>query len=415
MRIALVSEHASPLASLGGADAGGQNVHVAALATALARAREDVVVYTRRDDPDTPGRVELAPGVVVEQVPAGPARFVPKDELLPHMGELAAGLQRAWREEPPDVVHAHFWMSGLASLRAARPLRLPVVQTFHALGLVKRRHQGAMDTSPPERISIEAGIVRRAARVIATCTDEVRELAGMGADARRVWVVPCGVDLDRFRPDGPAEARPPGRFRLVAVTRLVERKGIGDLIGALADLPGADLVVAGGPARRDLAGDPEARRLLAVARRMGVSDRVELRGGVPRAAVPMLMRSADAVVCPPWYEPFGMVAVEAMACGVPVVATAVGGHLDTVVDGQTGVHVEPRRPEALAAALNRLLADPARRARMGAAGAERARARYGWDEVARATLDAYHGVVDRAARDAGRARLDRPRRTAVGE
>lgn len=414
MRVALVSEHASPLAALGGADAGGQNVHVAALACALARAGAEVVVHTRRDDPDTPAQVEFAPGVVVDQVPAGPPRLIPKDELLPHMVELAAGLQQSWRERPPDVVHAHFWMSGRAALWAARPFHLPVVQTFHALGVVKRRHQGAMDTSPPDRLSIESEIIRRADRIVATCADEVRELVRLGADVRRVWVVPCGVDLDCFRADGPAERRPRGRFRLVAVSRLVERKGIGDLIAALPDLPGADLVVAGGPAEAEVAGDPEARRLLRLAADLGVADRVELRGGIPRAAVPILMRSADAVVCTPWYEPFGMVAVEAMACGVPVVATAVGGHLDTVVDGETGLHVAPRSPDALVAALSRLLADPARRGRMGAAGAERARTLYGWDEVARATLDAYRGVVDEVT-DVAPAGYDRTRPTAVGE
>jgi D-inositol-3-phosphate glycosyltransferase len=389
----MVSEHASPLAALGGADAGGQNVHVAALSAALARRGVGVVVHTRRDDPAPPARVAVAPGFTVEHVDAGPAVPIPKDELLPHMGELAARLRRSWRVDPPDVVHAHFWMSGLASLGAARPLGLPVVQTFHALGVVKRRHQGAKDTSPPSRLDSEQMLAREVDRIVATSSDEVFELVRMGADLRCITVVPCGVDLELFRPDGPAAARDPGRSRLLVVSRLVERKGIGNAITTLAELPGAELVVAGGPPARRLAEDPEACRLTDLARRLGVADRVRLLGQVARRDLPALYRSADVVVCVPWYEPFGIVPLEAMACGVPVVASAVGGLVDTVVDGVTGVHVPPRRPDLLVGALAGLLADPARRAALGAAGVRRARDRYRWERIARGTLEVYARLV----------------------
>ena len=246
MKVAMVSEHASPLAVLGGADAGGQNVHVAALSAALARRGAEVVVHTRRDDPDLPRRVVAAPGVTVEHVDAGPAEPIPKDDLPPHMGEFAAGLRGSFRADPPDVVHAHFWMSGRAALAAARPLGLPVVQTFHALGVVKRRHQGVRDTSPPHRLADEAAVAREADRIVATCSDEVFELVRIGADLRRIAVVPCGVDLELFRTDGPVAPRPAGRHRLLVVSRLVERKGIDDVVAAMARLPGAELVVAGG-------------------------------------------------------------------------------------------------------------------------------------------------------------------------
>jgi D-inositol-3-phosphate glycosyltransferase len=389
----MVSEHASPLAALGGADAGGQNVHVAALSAALARQGAEVVVHTRRDDPALPERVAVAPGVTVEHVDAGPPVPIPKDELLPHMDELAARLRQSWRADPPDVVHAHFWMSGLAALTAGRPLGLPVVQTFHALGVVKRRHQGARDTSPPSRLRDERFLAREADRIVATCSDEVFELVRMGADLRRITVVPCGVDLGLFRPDGPAEPRDPGRSRLLVVSRLVERKGIGSVITALAELPGTELVVAGGPPARRLAEDPEARRLAALAERLGLAGRVRFRGQVEPGDLPALYRSADLVVCVPWYEPFGIVPLEAMACGVPVVASAVGGLVDSVVDGVAGVHVPPRRPDLLASVLAGLLADPARRAALGAAGARRARRRYRWDRIARGTLDVYAGLT----------------------
>src|SRR4051794_21083997 len=182
MRIALVSEHASPLAVLGGADAGGQNVHVAALARALARRGATVVVHTRRDDPALPRRVELFPGVTVDHVDAGPAAVLPKDELLPYMDDFARDLARCWDEDRPDVVHSHFWMSALAALQAAATHDIPVVHTFHALGVVKRRYQGDADTSPAQRIELERDIVARADRIIATCTDEAFELMRLGAD-----------------------------------------------------------------------------------------------------------------------------------------------------------------------------------------------------------------------------------------
>ena len=207
MRIAMVSEHASPLAALGGVDAGGQNVHVAALACALAALGNSVTVYTRRDAPKLPKRVAMAPGVVVEHVDAGPARAIPKDAIYPYVPAFAAALQRAWTEDRPDVVHSHFWMSGLAALGAAQPLGVPVAHTFHALGVEKRRHQGKADTSPDARIAEEERIVRSADRIIATSSAEVFELMRMGATPRTIKIVPCGVDLERFTPAGPAEKK----------------------------------------------------------------------------------------------------------------------------------------------------------------------------------------------------------------
>lgn len=396
MRVAMVSEHASPLATLGGVDAGGQNVHVAALAGSLARRGVEVTVYTRRDDPSLPRRVSMAPRLVVEHIDAGPPTVIPKDEIYPHIDRFAEELSRAWSARRPDIVHAHFWMSGLASLAAANQLKIPVVQTFHALGTVKRRYQGSKDTSPETRIQHEVAIVRRADLIIATCSDEVFELVRMGADRRRVSIVPCGVDLSTFCPDGLAEDRASERHRLVVVSRIVERKGIGDVITALRRLTDTELIIAGGPDRARLQDDAEIRRLQAIADACGVRDRVDFRGGLARADVPPLLRSADVVVSVPWYEPFGIVPVEAMACGVPVVGSAVGGLLDTVVDGETGCHVSPRDPDGLARVLKMLLKDPAMRRQLGQAGARRAAERYGHARVAASTLACYRRTLPHA-------------------
>lgn len=403
MRISMVSEHASPLATLGGVDAGGQNVHVAALSAALAARGHQVTVYTRRDDPDLPDRVPLCSGVDVVPVTAGPAAVVPKDELLPFMPAFADRLSDAWAVEAPDIVHSHFWMSGIAALDAARRRggpAIPVAHTFHALGVVKRRHQGPEDTSPPERAAAESRVGREADVVVATCSDEAFELIPLGVPSSRISVVPCGVDTDLFLPDGPSEQRT-RRHRIVTVGRLVPRKGVGVTISALARLArqGRDeielVVVGGSTAEPDVARDADVQRLAALARDEGIEHLVSFRGQVAHAELPAILRSADLVVCAPWYEPFGIVPLEAMATGVPVVATAVGGLIDTVVHGRTGMHVPPRDPDAIADAVSTLLADPAGLAEFGRAGAARARARYTWDKVAADTERVYRRMAAR--------------------
>lgn len=395
MRIAMVSEHASPLACVGGVDAGGQNVHVASLASELARAGHEVTVYTRRDSRDLPARVMLHAGVAVEHVPAGPPEYLPKDLLLPWMNDFGTYLRRRFAVSRPDVVHAHFWMSGLAALRGARELGIPVMQTFHALGAVKRRHQGADDTSPSSRLRHEIEIAASASRIIATCSDELFELARLGVDKRKIRVVPCGVNVDQFDPRGPVAPRG-SRPRILTVGRLVPRKGVDDVIRALPDLPNVELVVAGGPPKAELGRDPEARRLQRLAVSLHVADRVKLLGAVRRTDMPALLRSADVVACMPWYEPFGIVPLEAMASGKPVVASAVGGMLDTVVDGVTGVLVPPKQPALLAERLSSLLAQPELLDRYGKAGIKRARSRYCWKRVAQLTAGVYDEVTSAA-------------------
>ena len=390
LKVDLVSEHASPLAAIGGVDAGGQNVHVAALAAGLAQRGHEVTVHTRRDDESLPERVVTQDGYNVVHVPAGPARELPKDDLLRHMPEFAGNLRRTWSSRPPDLVHAHFWMSGLASVAAAG--EIPVLQTFHALGSVKRRHQGDADTSPPNRIELERSLCRTVAHVVATCTDEVFELRRLGLTTDRVSIVPCGVDTSVFTPDGPVAPRNE-RTRLLVLGRLVERKGQDDAVRALRAVPDAELVVVGGPPTDRIDADPEVRRLRGIAAEAGVADRLVFAGSVARADVPAWVRSADVVLAVPWYEPFGITPLEAMACGRPVVATAVGGLQDSVVDGVTGDLVPPRDPDRLGQVLAALLADDARRAAYGAAGVERARDRYRWSRVVADTDSVYRQVL----------------------
>jgi len=392
VRIAMVSEHASPLAALGEEDTGGQNVHVADLARALGARGHHVVVHTRRTAPDQPDTIAFAPGADVHHVTAGPPHPLRKDDLPPHMDAFAARLAQHWRRTPPDIIHAHYWMSARAALQAARETGTPVIATFHALGVEKRRHQGRADTSPPERETAEADIAHRADAVIATSSAEERELRSWNLARDRIRVVPCGVDPDLFHPQGPTAQRGK-RPRILALGRLVPRKGVRTLIGALAGVPGAELVVAGGAPPARIRQDPRIAALRACAREAGVAERVVFTGGLDRSDVPALLRSADIAVSAAWYEPFGMSTVEAMACGVPVIASNVGGHLDTVVSGVTGCLVPPRDARTLAYWIRVLLSDPVTRDSLGIAAADRVRARYTWPLVARQSEQCYTGVL----------------------
>ncbi|MGN9813692.1 glycosyltransferase [Micromonospora sp. BQ11] len=401
MRIAMISEHASPLAVLGEEDAGGQNTHVAELAAALAGEGHDVRVYTRRDSTALPETVAAPDGYQVCHVPAGPARRVPKDELLPYMGEFGRWLAGQWRDGnwTPHVAHAHFWMSGLATLHAGRRTGVPVVLTYHALGTVKKRHQGTRDTSPPGRIGYERALGRAVDRVIVQCQDEIGELLRLGVPRSRMALVPSGVNEEMFRPDGPVVPRDPARPRIITVGRMVERKGFQEVVRALPAVPDAECVVVGGPPAELLPADGFARRLTALAESCGVADRVRLVGAVPREEMGSWYRSADLLVAAPWYEPFGLTPLEAMACGVPVVGTDVGGISDTVVHGLTGDLVPARDPRTLGAAVRRLLADRVRRFAYATAALDRIRSRYSWKRCAE-QLGAVYAAVSTVARPA---------------
>jgi D-inositol-3-phosphate glycosyltransferase len=420
LAIALISEHASPLAEdIGSTDSGGQNVYVRELATALAASGHQVTVYTRRTAASQPERVGLVPGADIVHVAAGPARELPKEDLAPFMGDFGDQLALAWRDHPPDIAHAHYWMSGVAALAGARRTEIPVVATFHALAADRLRHLPSAtelrsETILPEnafarerereRTSMRVGAERTVAQVadaiIALTREEAEALADLaGVAPGKITVVPVGVDTTLFTPDGPTLARGT-RPRLVTVSRLVERKGVRTVIEALAFLPDCELLIAGGPDPGYVSTDPVIRTLRSHAHLHGVLDRIRFLGRVPHSTIPALLRSADAFVTAPYYEPFGTAALEAAACGVPVVATAVGGLREHVVDGVTGYLItlansatHPSAPHspaaaALASAIATLVADPAQRARLGAAGSRHS-ARYAWPGIARRVIDVY--------------------------
>ena len=398
MRLAMISEHASPLASLGGEDSGGQNVYVAELARCLGEMGHQVDVFTRRDSEMLPAVVPFAEGVRVVNLSAGPARSVPKDKLFPFMITFRDAFYRFAREEAAayDLVHANFWMSGWVACEAKRDLGLPFAQTFHALGEIKRREQGEKDTSPLERRAVEGRILDEVDLVLATCPAEVEELTTLyDADPSRLTVVPCGVDHRAFRPVDRDAAREmlglPGIPTVVYVGRLVARKGVDTLVEAFALLPrrlDARLVIVGG----EPGGSPEAARLATLAEERGISERVCFAGSRPQEDLRHYYGAADVAVSVPHYEPFGMTPLEAMACAKPVVGSRVGGIKASVADGETGYLVQPRDPEALAERVLRLLSDPALQLRLGRAARHRIEEHYTWEHVATLATDAFSEV-----------------------
>ena len=402
MKVALVAAHANP-APAPGERVWSQRVHVAELGRALVRAGHQVTVFTRRDRADRRDAEVLHPGVVVRHLDAGPPEALADNEVLAHLDEFTTALRSTLAAEEPDVVHAHWWLSGRAALAAAWPLGVPLVQTFHGLATEVHHFDSTKDTSPPERLAVEQTLVRRVDHVIASSSAELFELLRLGGEMQRTSIVPPGVDVARFTPDGPVELRPPHRQRLVAIGRLIEQRGFADAIRALPELPAAELIIAGGPQRGPLHADPVARSLRALATELGVGRRVHLRGRMATPSLPALIRSADAVVCTPWYEPSGSPPLEAMACGVPAVVSAVGTQTELVVDGVTGLHVPPGRPASLVRALERLLSDDDLRARMGEAGVRRVRARYSWEQAARTVGQIYERVTGVASERAGAA------------
>lgn len=403
MRIALVApgttqpghgpDGAGPSAA--GAD------RITSLARALASLGHRVTVYARRDTRGLPTSSILSPGASVEYVPAGPP--APLDEADPtaHLAQFADYLARRWRRNPPEVVDAHWWTSGLAAVAATRGLGVPVAQTFTSLAAAEQRHGLRVPAARDARRRLEAAVARSTDLLLASSAQEEADLARLGAPRPRIRVVPCGVDTQRFSPEGPVAERN-GRPRLMLAQPLTATRDVELAVRALAEIGGAELVITGGPGPARLRQDAARQRILQLATKLGVADRLLLSGPIAEAGLPALLRSADLVVSTAAYAPVGIAALQAMACGTPVVACAAGAEQEAVVDMTTGVHA-PRQPAELARQVRKLLATPVRLEAYGIAAADRARSRYSWDRIARETVAAYAVLRRRTAAGGGAA------------
>jgi len=388
MKIALVAQHSTPVPTDTATATPGDDVRVVEMSKSLAGEGHQVTVYARRNRSGLPDRAELAPGVSVEYV--GPSDSSADDSgLVKQIGAFSQPLREQWSKDRPDVVHALRWTSGLAALSAARDLQIPVVQSFDQLGVTERRHGLIPAGAGTERIRLEPAIGRTVNAVVASSYDEESDLTRLGIPRRSIRVVPTGIDTDEFTPEGETYDRN-DRHRLVTVADLAtEQDALDTLLRALAKIPGAELIVAGGPAREDLRGDLSYRRLAKLSDSLDLHGRVFFAGQVGRAGLPPLLRSADLMLNFNQHEPSAITSIQAMACGTPVVASALGAHVDAVVDGTTGILVEPGRPALLAQRIRALLAHPMQLEAFSVAATDRARSRYSWDRIAHETLAVY--------------------------
>lgn len=406
-RIAMISYHTCPLATLGGKDTGGMNVYVRDLTRYLGPLGVHVDVFTRSQDEHVPHVVhDLGYGNRVVHVPAGPEHPLPKEELADHIPEFVAGIKEFTEHKglAYDLVHSHYWMSGIAARELKESWRKPVVHMFHTLGVMKQRvARSASESDGDYRLKGEQEILKFADRIVAATQAELAQLQWLyQADTRKVVVVPPGVDVSRFYPIPKDEAKeyigvPPCDRMLLFVGRIEPLKGLDTLIEAIGQMRNAGLfidqpicltVIGGDPDVSPEAMSAEMARLKALRERSGVGDLVTFIGKRDQDTLPYYYSAAEAVVMPSYYESFGMVALEAMACGTPVVASEVGGLAFLVQDGVTGYTVPVDEPGALAGKLTALIEDAALRARMGKQAAHFAQ-EYAWERIAQKMMDVY--------------------------
>ncbi|GAA4218067.1 D-inositol-3-phosphate glycosyltransferase [Actinocatenispora rupis] len=418
-RIALLSMHTSPLHQPGTGDSGGMNVYIVEAAKRLAAHGAAVDIFTRATSSDEPPVADLAPGVRVRHVLAGPFEGLPKLDLPDQLCGFTAGVLRAHAARPYDLVHSHYWLSGQAGYQTRDRWGVPLVHTAHTLAKVKNAQLAAGDVAEPAaRIVGEERVVAEADRLVANTDAEARDLVTYyDADPDRVSVVLPGVDLaqfspgDRFTPTGPdttADLRrrhdlPTDALILLFVGRIQPLKAPDVLLRAVAALRDRDpvlarrvvAVVAGGPSG---SGTARPTYLHELAGTLGIADAVRFLPAQPAARLAELYRCADLVCVPSHNESFGLVALEAQACGTPVVAAAVGGLTTAVADGSTGALVDGHDPADWARVLHGLLLEPARRAALAAAARPHA-ARFSWERTADGLLAVYtDAITEYAAR-----------------
>ncbi len=401
LRIAVISAHTSPLARPGGAKAGGLNVYVLELARQLAAAGCLVDVFTRATHADLQEVVQVEPGLRVVHLQAGPLQNLAPEDVYEHLDEFYERLLAFASREgiAYDVVHSHYWLSGLVAERLKAEWRVPHVAMFHTLGEIKNR-SSLSEHETELRIESERAVLRGADGVICATEQErvlLRQL--YGADVAKVSVIPLGVDMDRFRPGAKSDAREALGLQderiVLFVGRIEPLKGVDILINAAAMLESdvdCSVLIVGG----DEASQPEIEALQGLARLRGIEHRVAFVGAVDHEKLPLYYNAADVCVVPSHYESFGLVAVEAMASGVPVVASRVGGLTGTVRDGETGYLIPWLCPEPFAERIELLLDNEPLRQSLGEAARE-AVARYRWENVAEAVLQVYNNLIDGAA------------------
>ncbi|MBC8033196.1 MAG: glycosyltransferase family 1 protein, partial [Chitinophagaceae bacterium] len=388
--------HASPLATLGGVDSGGQNVYVAELAKHLAQLGFSVDVYTRWESLTEPRVIAWLPGVRIIHVKAGPLKSIAKEELLEYMPDFRNDMLDFIIKEgiTYSMIHANFFMSAYVASEIKKILKIPYVVTFHALGHVRRIHQGDNDKFPIQRIKIEEEAIKSADKIIAECPQDRDDLMQYyDANPSKISIIPCGFNPEEFYPVSKSLCRSllnikAGEKILLQLGRMVPRKGVDNVIRALGRLKRNQalkcrLIVVGGDSDCcDPLKHPEILRLKSIAAEEGVEDTVIFAGPKERSELKYYYSAADLFITTPWYEPFGITPLEAMACGTPVIGANVGGIKYSVEDGKTGFLVPPDDPTALAEKVEEVLADNLLLSTLKSNAVNRVNAMFTWEKVA---------------------------------
>lgn len=381
-------------------------MYVGELAYQLARKGYEVDIFTRWEHPQLQQVVQWRNGVRVVHIKAGPLECIPKEQLLPYMADFRENMLAFIREEQIhyDLIHANFFMSALVALELKALLHIPFVVTFHALGHVRRIHQGEQDKFPPERLDIETAAIKHADYVIAECPQDREDLIKYyNAPADKIRVVPCGVNTEEMFPVDQRLARmrlklPQEDFVLLQLGRMVQRKGVDNVIEALTKLKYTGtrtrLIIVGG--EEEVCGlgyNPEIARLKQLAKDLGVQHSVTFAGRKGREELKYFYAAADIFITTPWYEPFGITPLESMACGTPVIGADVGGIKYSVLDGKTGLLVPPKDPRALAEKINELRLRRPVLEEMGRNGIKRVQALFTWQRVAQLMSRLYEKAI----------------------
>jgi D-inositol-3-phosphate glycosyltransferase len=406
-KIAFISEHASPLAALGGVDSGGQNVYVGELARHLVMLGYTVDVFTRWDNEKFPEIVSWLPDVRVIHIEAGPKEYIEKEFLLPYIDAFTQRMLKFIRGEhhPYQLIHANFFMSALVAADIRKVTGIPFVVTFHALGYIRKIFQGNNDRFPAERLSIERRIVAEADHIIAECPQDKEDLIKYyDASPKKLSIIPCGFNPQEFYPIDRFVARmvlnlPQEEKIILQLGRMVPRKGVENVIRSLPlidpdETPVRLLVVGGETDGIEPTRNPELLRLEKIAKEQGVHDRVIFTGRKSRDILKYYYAAADVFVTTPWYEPFGITPLEAMACGTPVIGSDVGGIKYTVEDGKTGFLVPPENPEALASKITDLFLQPPLQAKLKENAIRRVNTLFTWTKVAQMMHSLYDRITD---------------------
>lgn len=396
-RLALISVHTCPLATLGGKETGGMNVYVRELALALAMQSMSVDVFTRLTDPDLPEIVGFGPRARVIHLPAGDPRSLDKNDVLNHLPEFVYRV-RAFaqnRDLRYRLVHSHYWLSAWAGSILARRWDIPHVVMYHTLGRVKNNARRDENESW-QRIAVERRTMSEATAIVAASPQEKTQMIGLyGAAAERISTIPCGVDINLFQPTPSKLARArlglPNKRLIVFVGRMQPFKGTDLLLQALALLDGRhdyELLVIGG----ELDEDGELARLRALAEELGIDARVAFLGAKPQSELPLYYSAADVCVVPSYHESFGLVAMEALACGTPVIGSRVGGLPSVIRDGENGLLVKSRSAQSFADSIDELLSDDILHQNLRAAARPSVQ-HLTWRAVADRTLEVYDDLA----------------------